>query len=242
MSAEPSSEFNGASGNAFFTYPSFNSIEKGVANVERLAPEVCKSAVWCATEKIHGSNFSVTFGENENEPKYGSRSGYLSKSFFNHIEVMKPYMPAITAMVEELRAEKPGVRVQTFGEIYGGAVQTVNVVFYKPTPDFKAFDVFVAGEPLHRDVMFALFEKHGVPFVKPRARGLLAELLAMDPAFESEIYMTHGLPKPEKSNKAEGMVRHRARSCCRVGCKPGGQLLTRLGSVLVLCECRFYSR
>lgn len=245
MSAEPA-EFTGATGSAFFTYPSFDSIAKGVANMERLAPEVCKDHLWVACEKIHGSNFSVTFGEGESEPKYASRSGYLEKSFFNHVKVMAPHIPKITKMVEQIRAEKPNVRVQIFGEIYGGAVQTVNVVFYNPEPAFsvcrdattaaaaaagsdraalfrerhgsdalflllclptrQAFDVFVGGNPMHRDEMFAQLEQFGVPYVKPRARGKLADLLAMDPAFESEIYLTHGLPKPDFSNKAEGMV------------------------------------
>lgn len=205
MSAEPA-EFTGATGSAFFTYPSFDSIAKGVANMERLAPEVCKDHLWVACEKIHGSNFSVTFGEGESEPKYASRSGYLEKSFFNHVKVMAPHIPKITKMVEQIRAEKPNVRVQIFGEIYGGAVQTVNVVFYNPEPAFSAFDVFVGGNPMHRDEMFAQLEQFGVPYVKPRARGKLADLLAMDPAFESEIYLTHGLPKPDFSNKAEGMV------------------------------------
>lgn len=197
-------------GNSFWSFPSFEGISKGVKNMQRLAPEICDSAEWIAVEKVHGSNFSVTFGENEQEPKYASRTQYLlgSAQFFNHVQVMKPYMAQITELVEVCRKEKSGARVQLFGEIFGGSVQTVNAVYYTPKVDWKAFDMFIAGEPIHRDEMYRLFDEFKIPYLKPMHRGPLATLLELDPAFESKVWETYeGIVKaPEHVNKAEGYV------------------------------------
>ena len=212
----------------------------------------------------HGSNFQITYPENSDAVQYGSRSQYLTSSFFNHVKVLSPYMPAFEKLTAHLRQNKPGARIMYFGEIFGGSVQTVNAVWYNDAVDFKAFDLFVAGEvsrrhtrntleispsyadgcdakgsgqqqqrhvqpgdttmcctsrteltfdsffsafqPMNRDEMFSLFEQFGVPYLKPRARGKLAQLLEMDPAFESEVYASYGFAKPAAKNPAEGMV------------------------------------
>lgn len=232
-------------GKEFFTFPSFEATHR-LEKIKKLAPDVCANAEWVAVEKVHGSNFSVTFGEGSDEGVFASRSNYLAQGFFNHPVsqqrtgssptldqittnadldllltpcahcalcslsqvVMKPYMPAISALVADIRSAKPGVRVQCFGELFGGAVQTVNVVFYSPVPDFRAFDLFVAGEPMAGDEFRALCAKHSVPYLKVMARGKLDELLALNPAFESELHkdLGHALPADFKSNKAEGFV------------------------------------
>jgi Rnl2 family RNA ligase len=211
MSASPDVEFPDASsvirgGSDFWSFPSFDAIGKGVARMQKLAPEVCEKAIWQAVEKVHGSNFSVTYGEGEMTPLYASRSQYLSASFFNHTVVLKPMLPAMEAVVKAVRGENGNQRVQFFGEMFGGGVQKSNYVFYTPEPTFAAFDLFVGGDAVNRDEMFELFEAHGVPYIKPAARGKLADLLKMNPAFESEVYKMYGHAKPDHENLAEGYV------------------------------------
>ena len=70
-------------GQSFFKFPSFDAAHR-VEALKRLAPAVCSEAEWVAVEKIHGANFSVTFGEGVEEGVFASRSNYLSEGFFNH--------------------------------------------------------------------------------------------------------------------------------------------------------------
>lgn len=204
-----------ATGASFGAFPSISGT-RSADHLRKIAPDVCASGEWIGVEKVHGSNFSVTYSEESESVQFGSRTQYLTNSFFGHVTVMQPYLPSLLALARHFRATRHGVRVQVFGELFGGhypgvggsagaAVQMVNAVHYCPQVDFKAFDVFVAGEPINRDEMLALFVQHSVPHLKPRARGTLAELLAMDPAFESEVYREYGLPAID-GNKAEGMV------------------------------------
>ncbi len=179
----------------------------------KLAREVCEEAEWIGVEKIHGSNLSITFFPNSIQPMYASRNGFLpgkGAKFFNHTKVLEPYLPGLLRCVEELRAAAGSpVHVQFFGELFGGGVQKVNVVFYCPEPDFAAFDCFVNGAPIHRDQMFEMFAREpAVPFIRARARGKLKELLSMPAAFPSELHAALGHPKPKYfgENLAEGMV------------------------------------
>ena len=154
----------------------------------------------------------MTFPVDSNEIVYASRNGYLADTakFFNHLGVLERHLPAIKAMVEEVRSMTPGVRVQLFGELFGGGVQNVNVVYYSPVPDFIAFDLFVDRKPQPSAVLRSLCEKHGVPVLEVLHTGKLKDLLQLDPAFESQLRLQlgHELPKEYhgKSNLAEGYV------------------------------------
>lgn len=178
--------------------------------------------LWVATEKVHGTNFSFVYdGE---KLRHAKRTSYLEDkdSFYNFQEMSKRHADKIKAIFTHLRADIPTLKViKVFGEYYGGiypdqkgkskAIQ--RTIFYSPEVDFEAFDLFYettddeTQKILNYKQACQLFEKVGLPFAHIQAEGTLKELLkSLNPeAFESTIYLKHGMPKVE-GNFAEGYV------------------------------------
>jgi RNA ligase len=84
--------------------------------------------LWCATEKMHGANYSVTiFRTGGDGPgltkKYAMRSAYLGDQKFGHSDVVnRRYDLQFDQLWSVVSERHPDVRyLRLFGEYYGGS-------------------------------------------------------------------------------------------------------------------------
>lgn len=191
-----------------------------------------KKVQWCATEKVHGSNFCwIVSGD---EIKGGNRTQVLEDTapFFNWQMVREKIREQLRGLFGLLtdpeRAKKlfPGqtavVRAFVFGEICGGiypdiaapaGIQAVQTgIFYSPNIEFIAFDIAVsfASEPNVRtymdfEVALKLLAEVSILHVQPLFVGPYTQAVNFNPRFQSGIAKQLGLPAVA-NNLAEGIV------------------------------------
>ena len=130
-----------------------------------------KEIEWVASEKIHGSNFSVFFnGETAN---YGRRTDFLSKdipvpcenpgeyfneSFYDARKLVTRFHNKLADVYKTILEFDPEmIKFSVYGEYFGGnwpvdhPDYTINKyksiqkgVYYTPEHEFMAFDIFIA--------------------------------------------------------------------------------------------------
>lgn len=191
-----------------------------------------KQVQWCATEKVHGSNFCWIVSANDIEG--GNRTEVLAPNapFFGWQNVLNKHRERLNRLfgilVDAERAKQlfeessPVLRVFVFGEICGGVypnmdspagVQAVQTgIYYSPNVEFVAFDIAVTFEasPSVRTYMnfedaLALFAEIELLHVTPLMVGTYTQAVNFSPRFESGIPRLLGLT-PVPNNLAEGVV------------------------------------
>ena len=132
---------------------------------------VKKDALWCATEKVHGANFSFHV-HRSGRISCGKRTGLIEEGdpFFGYFTVVERLRQRVYAMAEDLMSaydckqqpssEDPSVVL--FGELFGGEYPAITPhsdrvsravqqgVFYSPRLEFMLFDICVAMPPSQR--------------------------------------------------------------------------------------------
>jgi Rnl2 family RNA ligase len=168
---------------------------------------------WCATEKIHGSNFSVIYANGE--LKYARRTDVLKKDeqFFSYKDAMTKHEDKFNQLFKHLVEERKATTVQLFGELHGGIYPNMKAnhkaiqkgIYYTPNNEYIVFDILVDDKYLDVVDVEGLTEKFKIPCVARTHTGTLNDLLKLSPVFESNIYKLYGLEKVP-NNYAEGYV------------------------------------
>lgn len=144
----------------------YNSIENHyrrefIAKVQATVPE---DEQWCATEKIHGANIDMIL--HEGGILRSSRNQTVGDAEFNG---SRRIATELADNFRKLRADIVGAKqdvVHVYGEIYGGVYQGAKPaharsavqkgVQYSPNNEFRAFDIFTAGDYLAYDSVIDL--------------------------------------------------------------------------------------
>lgn len=183
---------------------------------------------WVVTEKIHGANFSFTvFPDGTIKP--ASRNNFLAtaaaqSSFYQSDVLVGRYESAVGALLRFVRDQDPTVEfVQVIGELFGGeypghpkvAKRVQKGVFYCPTIEFLAFDIYVrrADEEDGRYLGWDDFQRAcvttGIPVVPFVFRGSFRECLQYSGTANAEstsVPACLGLPDLGPTNVREGHV------------------------------------
>lgn len=137
---------------------------------QELDPE--DNLVWCATEKIHGANFSYWY--QDGEIRVASRSDFVDETFYAAGEAIRENYEAVRALADVIR--RP---FAVFGELCGGNIQ--RGVDYGERKRFLAFDIYYPGahyeSPARAMEMLVQAGFETVPLV---ATGSLVSLLDLD--------------------------------------------------------------
>lgn len=127
----------------FRKFPSLeNTYKKDIIERVKTNP-LFDSAHWVITEKLDGSNFS--FHCNGEEIKVASRNQFTDGSFHGCQEVIGRYSDDVLDLFFQLQRWMQCENIIVYGELYGNGIQ--KRVSYGDK-DFRAFDIYVDGEPL----------------------------------------------------------------------------------------------
>lgn len=209
----------------FVVYPSIDKPRD--ADVQHARDAGMAEGAWCATEKIHGANFSfITDGTNV---AIGKRTSAMpvGTNFMGCNAVVSKYAPCALRAFEWVKSayapQKRFESIQIYGELFGGGYPCKGVkgvarmspvqkgVYYCPQLEFYAYDIaFDDGTFVDYDVAVTVFERSGFFYAKVLATGSMDEMLAFNPHFESTIPAMFGLPTIA-DNTAEGVVIKRIR-------------------------------
>ena len=183
--------------------------------------------VWVVTEKIHGSNFSLSVGKDE--IKATKRSSFIEDpiKFFRSDTVIEAYEERAKVLrglvLRDFNLDDDDVdNVQIYGEIYGGRyphddvdrVQNAKTVqhgvFYCPHNDFYPFDIYVRlGDrsfPVDHDIFEKLMDEAGFKFyAKALFTGTFKECLEYKNEYQTTLPALYGLPEID-DNICEGNV------------------------------------
>jgi Rnl2 family RNA ligase len=184
-----------------------------------------KKHPWCATEKVHGANFSI-YVWSSGQIKCAKRTGFIEdgESFFGHFEVIERYRNGILALSNLLFEQYRSATVVLFGELFGGAypdcqttpprapVQTG--VWYCPHLEFMLFDICINESPHSESMVYLPFSttidlgnRFGLFCSEPLFIGPLNEALAYPSRFPSTIPARLDCPPlSSTANIAEGIV------------------------------------
>ena len=210
--------------NTMMQFKKYNSIEntfdKGF--VEKIFLEGLDKQEFVVQEKVHGSNVCfVTDGESVS---FGKRTGFVEgdEKFYDYEELFERYTPKVITLFLAVQETNPDVQsVTIFGEMFGGKYPHPEVknnnrtmliqkgVYYCPTHEFYAFDLYVTTEKSGRyltvDEMNDFFERENFFYAKTLFRGTLNECLQYPNVFQSQISNWLGLP-PIENNICEGVI------------------------------------
>lgn len=180
-----------------------------------------------AMEKAHGAHFS--FQTNGKYIECAKRGSVLTpdEKFYNHQEFKTKYSSQIFEIFSEINSMLENIQsIQVDGEYIGGSYSHPDIeqddrycriqkgVSYCPNHEFYAYDIRCfrvesdgteSSFYVDYDVMALIFEKVGILYAKPVARGTFAEMCRMSNIFESIIPSNLSFPQIE-SNQAEGLV------------------------------------
>lgn len=147
--------------------------------------------IWFASEKLHGSNFSIIY--KDGIFNFASRSGILEEgaSFFNYQEVVKLKLDGI----REYCLANSINDIIYYGEIFGPGIQK-GVNYGKK--DFRFFDIKVDDKWIKQSQLPA-FQLECLELVPTLAFGSFDEMINFNCEFNSHILNTH-------NNFAEGIV------------------------------------
>lgn len=139
---------------------------------------------WVATEKVHGSNFSL-WPTNEGVIP-GKRSSFTDGSFYG-----------CQSIVELLSERVKSIGLTIYGEIFGDGIQSGISYGAKR---FAAFDMLRGTEYLHYDEFVRICEEYCIERCVEIARGPFDDLLAIDSTFPTRMSKTNN------TDIAEGFV------------------------------------
>jgi Rnl2 family RNA ligase len=200
------------------TFVEYHSIENPKQKfIEKICDHGYNEIEWFATEKVHGSNFSVMCNNTTGQSviSYCRRGDVLKENepFFSWKNAMNKLKDNFDGLFKCLTEEKKSSIVQVYGELHGGIYPDMKSVgkmvqkgiYYSPDNEYIVFDILVDGQYMPFDEVVELTKKFKIPCVEVLHKGTLNELLKLSPVFESNIYKLYGLPKVE-NNYAEGYV------------------------------------
>ena len=195
----------------FAKFTSIENVERK-KYIDKVVEEGKGNQEFVATEKVHGSNFSMHF--DGNEFRIASRKNFISVDgdFYgisHHIEFLKERMIKIYVNLGN------DGEVSVYGEWFGGfypdhvssqgTKKVQKEVCYCPHNDFYGFSIVKDGIHLNVDRRNEEFEKAGFIFAKILKRGTLQECIDYTNDFITTIPDYFGLPKID-GNIAEGTV------------------------------------
>lgn len=190
---------------------------------------------WVATEKIHGSNFSIY--SNGQETKFAKRTTFLniSDQFYNYQSLI-PKLESTGKQIFNLINTKQTKYIIIYGELFGGYYpsefeidnwninQRINQdgkiiipmneravqegIYYNPNIEFIAFDILIVDNITHfldYDTMKQTCLTANLNIVPEIATGNLHDLLNINLNFNSLVPNYFNL-KPLENNIAEGIV------------------------------------
>jgi Rnl2 family RNA ligase len=180
--------------------------------IDRVELEGYANMAWVATNKIHGSNFSLMASADSIIPC--TKEGIMPEkhSHYGH-ELMMPYL---TRIIREMQSYF-GKNIQVYFELFGGSYPHENVtvdkrfsrvmkgVWYCPSIDVRVIDIKVDGIFLDFDEMVEITERYNLMPSKAMHRGSFYDMIQLDPEFEDPTYKEYNLPKIE-GNISEGYV------------------------------------
>lgn len=217
------------------TYPSIKpSSSKLSKKLARQVPDI-ESYVFCAVEKIHGSNFSAAFaikgGIQAGPAVYCKRTGPITEgdhSFFGYRDALGDQPGKLEDAVARILSLGMGdvCGVQIFGEIYGGywpgeekeppGPRVQKGVYYASGVHIMWFDIAVTLVANLQTIYLGykdcldIFKAVGLPYPFPVRIGTFGECIAFSVEdFYSCVYVTHHgiyLPWDARANVAEGVV------------------------------------
>ncbi len=206
----------------FVKYPSIENANRQLT-VDYIIEQGFSGGEWCATNKIHGANYS--FWYNGEDLKPAKRSGLMEDAggnFYGSYNVYNKYINNIREMYYYLQKQTVFDTMAVYGELFGGnypheevpkdhtATKVQDGAFYCPHNDFYMFDVAIYA----KDNLLFYLTKQGVKFAADKfdfisfnkiRKGTFEEMLALDPIFEDPTYTQFNLPKLE-DNMSEGWV------------------------------------
>jgi len=190
--------------------------------VEKIFLEGFDKQEFVVQEKVHGSN--VCFITDGQTVGFGKRTGFVEsgEKFYDYEELLEQYTPKVISLYSIIKKDNPEIQTITiFGEMFGGKYAHPDVknstkisviqkgVFYCPTHEFYAFDLYVSTSESARylsvDEMNNYFEHVNFLYAKSLFRGTLSECMQYPNEFQSQISNWLGLPQIE-NNICEGIV------------------------------------
>ena len=149
--------------NSFMHYPSIKNSYNPKA-MEYFCRFISGDVLWCATEKVHGSNFSAT--TDGNCVKWGKRSSFIGDKAlcqFNNSHFIKhKYNDSVLHLYTRIQELIPQLTtIQIFGEICGGGYEGVKTshrtaikkvqkdIQYSPDIEFIVFDIRITYPKEH---------------------------------------------------------------------------------------------
>jgi|ERR1712110_375072 len=186
----------------FYHYPSFKNHYQTAPMKELTQFLETNTDHWIATEKLHGSNFSIYTDGTVIE--YGRRNAFLSENenFHGGAQLFKSkYSDCVKQIAAQLITEDVKYII-IYGELFGKNIQIG--VEYGEDVKFRAFDIAVVKDNgnfsfIDFTKMEDLCNQFELPMVPKIAEGKLNDLLKLDPKFVSTVLNTPG-------NLAEGYV------------------------------------
>jgi Rnl2 family RNA ligase len=180
--------------------------------IDKIYQDGLSVGTWVATNKLHGTNFSLMASADKVLPCTRERILPPEENHFGY-KAMMPYLHRAIINMQSYF----GKNIQVYFELFGGSYNHPNVpvnknfsscgkgVFYCPWIDVRVIDINVDGKYLDWDEMCVIAKEHGLTPVKEMKRGTFEEMIGLDPEFEDPTYLDYQLPKIE-DNFSEGYV------------------------------------
>ncbi len=206
----------------FVKYPSIENLTR-IETINAVIDQGFSGGEWCATNKIHGANFS--FWHDSIELRAAKRSGILAVGggglYCSHVVYAK-YSENIREMYQYFKTQFTFDSMVVYGELFGGlythpevekvkqATKIQKGVSYCPHNDFYMFDIaFYVDNTLlfylSKKAVYFNGKKFGIPAAKIMHLGTFDEMISLNPIFEDPMYKFYNLPKIE-NNWSEGWV------------------------------------
>jgi Rnl2 family RNA ligase len=206
----------------FVKYPSIENMNR-IETINAIIEQGFSGGEWCATNKIHGANYS--FWQDDDELRSAKRSGLMDSDgggFYGSHMVYAKYSVNMRQMFHYFKNQFNFDYMVVYGELFGGsyphpevdrspgATKVQDGVFYCPHNDFYMFDIafYLEGKLLFYSSKTAVgytAEIFGIPAANILAKGSFEEMIALNPIFEDPLHEFFRLPKIE-GNMSEGLV------------------------------------
>jgi len=203
----------------FKKYPSINNQnnEKAINYLKSYLIKEDKTDMnFIATEKIHGSNFSIIV--NDSELISCRRNDILKKDepFYNYLEIVELRKNDIFTLKNNIERYIQDVNYfQIIGELFGGYYKNMknnlksiqNEVCYTNNYEFLVFDILINGQYFlsYSEIIKLMNGLHHLKYIPILKEGKLEDLLNLSPVFDSTIPSLYNMPQISP-NLAEGFV------------------------------------
>lgn len=201
-------------------FKSYNEMEnhtkKAILNAVIEQGHASDDVMWCAREKIHGTNFSMWY--DGTEFKVARRSGFMAwdTSFYDQCTIQKRYEKCIKNMyqylVETDRMDNAEFELAVYGE-YAGVMSTgkrIQTGIEYGDQDFYVFDIKINGYFIDDMTMDILCRENGMKTAPLLAVGTFEKVMAIPNDLQSVVIdYNKNLPieiKKGTDNVAEGFV------------------------------------